>query len=174
MFSPNVSVSPQSPQRTQRKTCLLPPCRGRDADRCRHRQVRYFRPAYQADRGFQEHRFLGAGTRLSRACPKEELVGADSALSATSAVRNLGSVHRSALKPLSVPHRLQANHFTAENAETAERATNWKWTWEARNRSMWSCPPAVTLKPFDMEGFLCVLGALCGSTATFGFKCSPP
>jgi len=30
---------------------------------------------------------------------------------------------------------------------------------EARNRSIWSCPPAMTLKSFEMEEFLCVLGA---------------
>ena len=35
---------------------------------------------------------------------------------------------------------------------------------------MWSCPPAITLKSFEMEGFLCVLGALCGSTAMFGIN----
>ena len=61
---PNVSVLPQSPRRTQRK-------------------IRYFRV-------FQEHGILGVGTRFFRASPKEGLIGYGSALSATSAVKNLG------------------------------------------------------------------------------------
>jgi len=63
----------------------------------------------------------------------------------------------------------QPNCFHREAiAKTAERATDAREAGKARKRTILLCCHSLELR--EIEAFLFVLGALCGSTATFGLS----
>jgi hypothetical protein len=65
---------------------------------------------------------------------------------------------------------LEPNCFTAEVAEAAERATDARRGLESQERKYANPPCCYGLELRGIAGFLCVLGALCGRTATFGLS----
>ncbi len=72
--------------------------------------------------------------------------------------------------PRSPARRAEPNCFTAEVAEAAERATDARKGRESQEKKYAKPPCCHGLELWEIEGFLCVLGALCGRTATFGLN----